>query len=498
MKKVISFALLSAFISGSLPVSAANEPSLDFLKASFRASRYESVTQTGTLSGRLNKPVNILSKLDEGADNALFDIVDVKALIEGLFDSSISYEAKQKTEDNGNAISCELHMKSGTPVIINQNLSLDVNTGYSMWAELDLTDKENGSLDYIMSTPMSRKYLTMNSEDLNNMTDMSLSEGNAAENPMDAVWKMLDEDNMDEMSDRLIESIYQNATISGDSSAVTITFTDTGLKKYIADVFETVFSFYDEALLEELNFEESLAPLKQAMKKVPVFGNKALVISCELDSQGRIAREDFEINVDLNLFDLLTALDADTDGLTKADSDLCFTLLGTTEITYESVQISRPELTEENSVSVAELGGIGSEATAEYEEGYDKYPYIFTDENFNGSNGEKYVPVREMLETFGYDVSYDSGIITAAANSKYSEYDAIVMTIGEKTVKIGSNTLTLEKAPFIIGERSYLLLDDVEKLMNASAESYNYSPHNKSGSIFFCRNADEENFDEIK
>ena len=232
MKKVISFALLSAFISGSLPVSAANEPSLDFLKASFRDSRYESITQTGTLSGRLNKPVNILSKLDEGADNALFDIVDVKALIEGLFDSSISYEAKQKTEDNGNAISCELHMKSGTPVIINQNLSLDVNTGYSMWAELDLTDKENGSLDYIMSTPMSRKYLTMNSEDLNNMTDMSLSDGNAAENPMDAIWKMLDEDNMDEMSDRLIESIYQNATISGDSSAVTITFTDTGLSLY--------------------------------------------------------------------------------------------------------------------------------------------------------------------------------------------------------------------------------------------------------------------------
>ena len=504
MKKLITLIITLTMFIGTVPAEAAKEPSLDFLKASYKDSKYYNISQNGSLSFKLNKPIVGLDFLDKMIDSNNSPL-DLKALIEGLFDSTITYTAKQKTTNAGEKSSVEMQMKSSAPIRINNNFELAVNTNYSVWADLDVSDAKNISMDYIMSTPQNKRYITMSTDDFAEyMDEEELAEYNEVMEMISQIY--LSDEYLAEMQNEMVNSISENAKITGTARDIKIVFSDLGLKKYFADVFEIVMDIYPEEIREQLmdGSDEFIDTLKDVAINVPFFADDALVMEYKLDSKNRIISEKVELNVDLDVFELLTYLGEDTLGLTENNSNISFSMFADAAFKYNTVNVKKPELTEENSVSIIDIlptyDPIIYEEYEEYEsydEYYSSYVYFDTDENFYGSNGEKYVPLRNLLESFDYVVDYNDGKITATSDSKYAEYDNITFDIKSTVVNTNSVNHTLSSAPIIINDKSYITLTDAEKVMNFTTWSYSYYPYDKSGYVDAERNACEEDFVDV-
>ncbi len=497
MKKLIILITTLTILFGTLPAEAAKEPSLDFLKVSNKNHIYSNISQEGSIKFELNEEIPGISMIT-GIMDANNAPVDIEALIDGLFDSTITYSAKQKTTNSGEKTTAEVHMKSNSPIIINENLELLINTNYSYWVDLDATDEENLLMDFIMSTPMNRKYIAMSFDDFSEyMTADELVEFNEIKGIVSEIYSS--DELLSEMQDKLVASISENASVTGTARNIKIKFSDLGLKKWFADVFEIGMDLYSEDLKEEImsGSEEMLESLKDVCINVPFFADDALVLEYRLDGKNRIIDEKIQMNVDLNLYELITYLENDTTGLTKENSNISFRITGESNYKYNTVTVKKPELTEENSISFTDLMPKYEEPIEEeYEEYYYTYINVDTDENFYGKNGEKYIPLRNFLETFDYEVSYDNGIITAISDSKYREYDNIKFDVKSNVVNTNSVDYTLSYAPVIINDKSYIRLTDAEKLMNFTTWSYSYYPQDRYGYIGGERNATEEDFQE--
>ncbi len=489
MKKLITLVLTFIFALCAVPVEAAKTPSLDFLKASYKDSKYTNVSQNGNISFELNKPI-------EGIDyiTSMMPLsnspIDLKTLINGLFDSTITYSSKQKTVNAGEKTTAEVNIKSNAPIKINNNLELSVNTNYSIWTQLDLTDKENVAINYVMSTPINTKYITMDIDDIG-----YADEQNAVREMISGIY--ISDEKLAELQNNIVDSIYKNAKVTGNAKNIKITFSDLGLKKTIADIIDTAIGLYDEETQKKLlaDSEESFENLKNAAIKVPFFADDALVIEYKLDSKNRIINEKFDINVDLDLFKFSTFLTGDTEGLIEGKSNLSFSVSGETALKYNTVSIKQPEVTAENSISITELmPTYGMYEEYEEESYYSKYLAVDSDENFYGANGEKYIPLRDLLENFDYEVSYDNGIITATSDSEFAEYNLIVFDIKSNVVKTDTAEFLMSAAPVIKNGTSYITIPDGEALLNFNVWTYNYYPHEKDGYISIERNADEEDF----
>jgi len=494
MKKLITLILTFTLTLAVLPVEAAKSPSLDFLKTSYKDSRYQNISQNGSLSFKLNKPIAGLDFLDEMMDSS-DSPVDIKALVEGLFDSTITYTTKQKTTNTGEKSSVEMQMKSSAPIRINNNLELAVNTGYSVWMDLDV---KNPSMDFIMSMPMNKRYITMSDDDFAEyMDEEELTEYNEV---MGMVSELYSDDLLTEMQDKMVDSISENAKVTGTARDIKIVFSDLGLKKYFADVFEIAMDIYPEEIREQLmdGSDEFIDTLKDVAINVPFFADDALVMELKLDSKNRIISEKVELNVDLDVFELISYLGEDTEGLVEGSSNVSFSMIADTDLKYNTVNIKKPELTDENSVSFTELMPQYEEPVEDdYEEYYFSYRHIDTDENFYGKNGEKYIPLRNLLEAFDYEVSYESGVISATSDSKYAEYDNITFNVKSNVVNTNTVYYTMIGAPVIINDKSYITLQDAQKIMNFTTYKYSYYPQDKYGYIGAERNATEEDFQQV-
>ena len=500
MKKFITLIITLTMLISIVPAEAAKGPSLDFLKVSYKNYMYSNISQDGTLEFKLNEPISVLNFVDK-----LFDSndspVDIKAMVESLFDSKITYTAKQKTSNSGEKSSVEMHMKTNSPIRLNNNLELAVNTNYSIWADLDISDAEKPLMNYIMSMPTNKRYVTMNLNDFYSyMDENQLSEYNDAMGMISEIYSS--DEFLLQMQDKLVESISDNAKVTGTVGYVKIEFSDLGLKKYVADAFEVAMDLYDEEMKEELmeQSEEFVETLKDVAKNVPFFAENALVLEYKLDSKDRIISEKAELNVDLDLYKLITYLGQDTDDLVDGNSNISFSMLSNTTFKYNTVTINKPEITKDNSVSIMELMPVYE--TPDYqeyepEEYFFPYLYVDTDENFYGSNGEKYIPLRALLEAFNYEVTYDNGVIKATSDSKYAEYDNIEFNIKENVVNTNTVNYTISAAPIIVNDKSYITLTDAEKVMNFRTFLYSYYPSENTGYIDVERNAQEEDFEAV-
>ncbi len=500
MKKLITFILAYTFLFAAMPVKAAQSPSLNFLRTSYKDSKYYNISQSGDLTFRMNKPIAGLDFLNRLIDSKESP-VDLKSLVEGLFDSTITYSAKQKTTNSGEKSSVEMHMKSSAPIRLNNNLEIAVNTNYSIWADLDVSDNKNLSMDFIMSMPTNKRYITMSFDDFTEyMDEEELTEYNEVMGMISQIYSS--DEFLTEMQDKMVDSISENAKVTGTARNVKIEFSDLGLKKCFADIFEISMGLYSEEMQEQLmeGTEEVFKSLKDVAINVPFFADDALVMEYKLDSKNRIISEKVEMNVDLDVFELLTYVGEDTEGLTEGNSNISFSIVSDVEFKYNAVTMKKPELTDENSVSFIDLVPVYEYDEPIYEEDeefYSIFLYVDTDENFNGANGEKYIPLRALLEAFDYEVAYNNGIITAKSDSKYAEYDSIIFNTKSNIVNTNSVNYTISSAPIIINDRSYIKLTDAEVVMNFKTWSYSYYPYDNYGSVDIERNATEEDFEEI-
>jgi len=462
MKKIISLLLMCFMLGSNAAVLAAEIPSIEFLKQSALISNVE---QSGTVNFKLNKPFELLDMANEDENlKGISNYIDISMLFESLFNSTMSVSTKLQVSAGGKKRLTETDIKSNVTFKPNNNLEGDFKTNYSVWSELDFSDDNNPYFSMIMTHPFAAKYVTSDS-------NLMLQNGAELSEEILGVYKvLLDSKTLINLNDHAVESIKKNAVITGNSKKVKIVFTDIGLKMYLADVVASVFEEINNNELEAFDMDI----IKEALSKVPVFGNEAMIMEYTLDSNKRIFEEKVVLNVDLNIYDLMCALEEEEQleeiEITRENSNIDFTVKTQTNFKYNSVKIEKPILTEENSIDIFEYSDpyyYDSEYDDEYyaEEDY-FYPWCYADIDSNCfTDGEvRYVQLRNFFEEMDYSVSYDNGVITVKSDSKYAKHKEICFSIHSDTVYTESSEMKLCMPLAVKDGVSYISVDDCESL----------------------------------
>ncbi len=483
MKKLIAMLLVCALLFSYNIVWADSVPSLDFLKYSTSICDVE---QNGTVNFKLNEPFGLIELLAEGEDSgAMSNHIDIAMLCESLFDSTMYVSSKTKMTDNGKMYSTETHFKSNVPFKVNDNLEGDARTNYSVWTELDFSDEENPYFNIIMTHPFAAKYITADSE-------MFLQDGGVALKDFLEVYKVLFEgETRTNLNDGIIESIKRNASVTGNSKKVRIAFTDIGLKMYLTDTIVSVLGELDGSMLEGFDAEI----VTEALSKVPVFGNEAMVMEYTIDSKGRITEEKTTLNVDLNIYDLMSALGEEEppeeSGITRDNCKINFTVKSQNSFKYNSVKIEKPVLTEENSVDIFEYEDPYYYDEPEYDDEnyYEEYysPWVYANiDNSCYADGElKYVQLRSFLENMDYSISYDIGEIRAKTDSKYVKHKEFFFVVGSNVAYTESCSINMYVPLFIKDGVSYISVADCENITNLRKEALHYNFETQDGYLEF-------------
>jgi len=485
MKKIISILLTLLIVTCSMCVCSAEAPSLDFLE---KSALCEVIEQSGAVDFKLNKPFTVLEELQKSEDfKWMSNHIDIVSVFESLFDSTMNINAKVKLGDSKKEF--EAHIKSNVPFKINDNLDGDVRSKYDFWGSVDFSDDANPYFDMIMSHPFAAKYITVDSE--------LLKENDAVTNEeiLEVYKATFDAEKISELNQKTIESIKKNASINKTTNGVKIQFTDAGLKLYIADVIEAAFGVAGVEMLGESDLQD----VKKVMSEIPFFADEALVLEYMLDDEGRIATEKAVLNVKLNLYDLMAATESDTEGLTKENSTLDFTVTTDTSISYDDVEIKRPELTEENSVDIFEFEDpyyydpvVGGEYKPE-----EDYYYSWSSAHFDDSCIEdgkvKYVKFRSFFEDMGYTVSYDNGYVRAKINSSEGKFKEYCIGIGSDVAYTDIHDVNMIKPLILVDGTTYISVEDCENLTFKRRESVTYEYSYGTGMLHFW----DENFLEL-
>ena len=501
MKKIISLSILTAMLSMNMSALAATAPSLDFLNVSIYDSQYSSVISENNVSFKLNEQFGMIGQLQE-LTQQFNTFVDFNTLFETLFDSSVYIKSKQITDSENESIKLEVMSKYSTPLKLNKNFEVDVNQNYGIWSEFSLSE-ENPVFNFIYETPFDNRYIVIDSDELYEVVPDETEEPDiAGEEDINQLLKnILAPENIDEINKRVIESIYSNAQVTGSNDNISIVFSDIGLKKYIADIFAIILDFYDEAMKAEIEeiFED--AQIENIMKNVRLFDDKALVMEYTLDESGRIKTQDIELNVKVDFYDLMRAIDENVaDEEMKDNSLLSFSVYVDSEYSYEDVQIEFPELTEENSMSFKDMMPQYSD-TADYEsyEYIPSYYNICIDGGIIRNEEDKIViPLRNILEEYNYIVTYDNGVISAVTDYKYAPAKKVEFKVGSENVILNDNyTITLSCPVHIINDTSYIRAEDIADVLDSSFNSYTYYIYENYTSYDFWYNAHISDFESV-
>ena len=492
MKKIIAMLVVFVMVlSASSSAFAVNAPNLDFLK---QLALVKDVEENATVKIKLNEPFGLLELMAKESVG-ISDRIDIKMLMESLCDSTLYVNSKTKSEAGGEKRLTESHIKSDVVFKANSNLEGQLKTNYSFWSEFDVSDKENPYFEMITTHPFASKYITVDS-------DLLIRNEEATKDDISMLCTALSGgENLMWMNDIAIKSMEKNALITGNSQKVRISFTDMGLKTYFMEVISSVFNGIDERILEDMDTDE----LTRVMSAVPFFGNEALSIEYTLDSKSRISTEKTVLNVNLNIYDLMLALNQEEppaeSGITRDMCKINFTVETKSDFKYNSVKIEKPMLDENNSVDIFEYE---DPYYYEYEDYYDDeyygddydeedyyYPWIYADIDKNCfANGEiRYVQLRSFLEDMGYEVSCENGIIQAKTDSNGVKYKGLGFIVGSDVAYTDICDIGLYVPLFTKDGVTYISVADCEFLADATRDAVYYYFDSRSGYVEFVDNS---------
>lgn len=400
MKKVTAILLLAVLLLGScFTLASAAMPDLSFLTQTYNYTQAK-----GVLSMTLNRPLAFLSLLDEEAGG---DVVSFTQLLEGLFDSSVSFEVQQEMSADQKQMKAAVLTDTSLVAKLNDCLGFDVQLGSNIWMDLDLRDAEQPSLQYIMQTPASSKYMVLDEDEL--VQELS------------SVFALLfDSDMIQRLQEETIELLLRHASVTQSRRQTTVVFDEEGVKAYLLEVLRLAgeLSGTDEWLSDE-----DLDAFAYVFEKIHLFGEEALKITYEQDATGRLAKETMVLHIDANLYDIVTAFEGDSDGLTPENGVIDCSMLATTTYTYHGTPVQMPELTEENSFRTSDLY-----AQEQYDDDYayedyvpEKQYYYIPVEGIRPAEDVQSptFPLRALLNGMfitDEEIVYDNGLVTVTCS----------------------------------------------------------------------------------
>ncbi len=467
MKKIIAVLLSLVLCFSATSVFAS--PSFDNL---FNAT-YTDYEATTEMSLTLDKPLeifNALSKLiDQGieSNNITFsDIIDLKSLIESLFDSTQKMNLKCDISKDYQKMNIYLSQASNTPLKINESLTITADAKNEMWIKFDFSDLENPVYKIIIYAPASDRYMVLDYASLYN---------NIGEDEVfSSLSSLFSEENIKNFYKISLDTLKKNADITYKGGYFYIKMDDSQAKSWIIDL---VYESIKMAQIPEVSFtEEQANQLKIMLGGIKIFSENGIEMKCKTNSKGIISAEDAKMSFDINLCDILTLAGVtDIEGITKENSDIAFTI--NTKAKYTKVntgeKVKFPTLTDENTIDLLDFTepdyGYNDE---EYISPYD-YIYLSTSEPII-ENGTPYVPLREFMASLTNEdayIAWDNGTITITSVMKYFKH--ITFSEGSNIVIKDGAEIILDEPVKVINGRTALSHEFIEKVF--SGDFYNVS-----------------------
>lgn len=471
MKKIISILLVLTLCLSVTSAFAA--PSIDNL---FDAT-YTDYEASMEMSLTLDKPLAILDVLSNfidqsiDSDNVTFsDIIDLKALVESIFDSTQKMNLKCDISKDYKKINIYLSQASNTPLNINKSLTITADAKSEMWFNFDFSDYKNIVYKIIVSAPASDRYMVLDFG--------KILEDTGDDEFFEELPSIFDEERIKSVNTTSLNILKKNADISYKGGYFVVKMNDEQAKSWIIDV---VYEALKTANVPEISFtEEQANQLKLMLGGIQIFGKNGIEMKYKANSKGIISAEESKISIDVNLYDVLTLAGiSDMEGLTKENSNIAFTIKAKTE--YSKVnkggKVKFPTLTEENTIDLLDF--------AEPDTGYDyeeyTYPWeyvYFTTPDPIVENGTPYVPLREFMASLTNEdayISWDNGTTTITSATKF--FETISFKEGSNKVIKDGNEIILDEPIKTINGRTALSYEFIDKIFKCDyfhISYYNY------------------------
>ena len=373
---------------------------------------------------------------------------------------------------------------------INTNISSDghtKNTKLTNWVDLDLTDNDNTKYLSIIKNDDSEKYLAA---DLANYNAVSSS-----------IINTLQSEQLQDLANSLNLSVELKKPEYKDG-VYTVTYSDAEIKETVKDLMFDCEHFFIPFLsstmdVHQNNFDANptdklnaigsadvstdikLSDISDEQRKeydantdkwfslldnIQIFDKDGLTLKTQLDDNKHIKSIDCTININTNLYDIITAVgpkfgmtDSDIDDfeseVTRSGSNIKAYMHMKCDYSNINgdVKVNIPEITPENSIV------INADT-----------PFIIGLTEPIDKDGTKLIPLRSFCNAFGItdeNISYENGIITVKFN--ISDTEKFVVTINSTDVSLthtdGSVTsFKLDNPAEIIDDRTYVTLNFAE------------------------------------
>ena len=461
MKKLLSLILvLSVILSVSVSAKA---PNLDIITST---KNFTCTTETRL---KLDKPLKILDFLENlGAFESVENYVDFRLLAESLFESGATAVIKSDISDDFKKIKYSMELDSTEKASINKNLNVAVNSKMAVWIDIDFSSSEP-KFDLIITHPMMAKYLYITYDDLFG--------GNAeAQTIIDLMY-----------GSGIIEQLYnssaslltRHADIKFKGNKCTVKLSDEAFDRYLADCFTLVSGFVPDI---DADFIDEL---KDFLAKTKFIADSGITYEIALSGKS-LKSVTVTVPVEISIYDTLINFGVETDslmGLTPEDGLIAFT--STQVSTYKNIgktkDISMPVLTEENSISFAELfPRYEPESDYDHEDEavtFDYWIYANADRSVI-ADGAYYVPFRALVDnacSFNpecYNIAYNNGVISFS--SPLADFSSLEFIVGNSDYWCDGQKYTFAP-PVEIDGTVWVDVKMFETLFNWSLSSYSWN-----------------------
>ena len=235
-------------------------------------------------------------------------------------------------------------------------------------------------------------------------------------------------------------------------------------------------------------YRENIEKWYGILNNIKLFADDAVTLDVSLNDNNQIKTMDMGINIDTNIYDLVTAVSDElgiTDEnmaefekvVTKENSDIkaSMTLYCEFENVNGDVKVDIPEITDENSIDVlAEYSNPGSGVVEPVDAEKINVETI-------EQNNVELIPLRKFCNEIGIsdnDISYDNGVVTVKCN--VNGVTEFIVTIDDTNVTVtdaqgNTKTEELDSPAVIVEDRTYVTFDFASILGYAWSEDGFYN-----------------------
>lgn len=423
MKKIISVLLVVMLCLGSLVAHAADVPS-------FMEKMYNNYTADYKLSMKIHNADKIAGFLEELNVEHLDKFIDVKALIESLFDVSSVMNVQAEISEDFRKMSVAITMETDQKIVLNKNYESSYIAKMGIWVKINIDKKE---FIVVYSTPLNEKYAVI---------DFAKDAPAEVKDELFGLYdKIFSREIMEKHNKKIVQIATAHADIAVKGKKASLHYDNDAFTALIDDTLKYMKEFYAD-ITPESESEPIVFPEFPSLKGIKLLGNEG--ITCEFQLLGdNIKSFSEKWDISIGLADIFAKING-TPWNYEFDGNINISLESSGNINkIGTTKVSLPQLTEENSFDLIDF--FENLYTTDYYIEEEVMPYISSyvwgETETDTFDGERYyMPIRSCIEGAysNYSViTYDNGTVTITTNTGIEGRDINAsFKVGEETAVV--------------------------------------------------------------